>query len=98
MRDRKAALGTLIIGAGLLSLSAAAWSAESSGSSVAAGTDSIGKGSVVINGRPCKIIKQGNKGESGSTALPNGSSVTAGSGSSSSGRGCVIIQSPGAGK
>jgi hypothetical protein len=94
MRDRKAALGTLIIGAGLLSFSAAAWSAESSGSSVAVGPDSSGNGSVVINGRPCKIIKQGDKGESGSMS----SSVTAGSGSSGNGHGCVIIQSPGAGK
>ena len=84
-------MGTLIIGAGLLSLSAGAWSAEHSGSSTAVGSDSNGTDSVVINGRPCKIIKQG----SGATALPGG---TAGSGSSSNSHDCVIIQSPGAGK
>ena len=126
MLDRKMVLATLVTGAMLLpgaafASSASVGTSSGSGSSVAVGSGSDGTSTVIINGRPCKVVteKGGGSGDgsqsspvtagggsvSGSTTMPNGSSVTVDpggstattSGSGSSGN-CVILRSPGSGK
>jgi hypothetical protein len=97
MPARTTALALVLIGAGVVSLPG---SGSAYSSSAAVGTDSNGNSTIVINGQPCKVITRNGDGSdsgsvsssvtagggqvSGSTTLPNGSSVTVGPGGSAS--------------